>query len=639
MVVLRTLSMIVARHYIGLLILLIWQPCLSLRAEENDAPSSPLNLFARDAVPFLRTHCLTCHGEKEPEGGLSFAGYRKSANVQTDYETWEKVLQVLVERKMPPEDEPRPPEPQLQAMVTAIKSELAKFDCGGRQHPGRVTMRRLNRAEYNNTVRDLLGVDFKPADDFPSDDVGNGFDNIGDVLSMPPLLVEKYLTAAEVIVEAALADETDRIRILVHAAGDDMSEREAARKNLVEFATRAFRRPVRDEELGRLFRLIQAVREQGGTNDEAFRAALYAILASPHFLFRVETDAGEEHVDGIRKLNNFELASRLSYFLWSSMPDEELFQLARKKSLQEPDVLRRQVQRMLKDDKSHALTSNFAGQWLQLRSLVDITPDSDSFPMFDEELRTAMRRETEMFFEAIVREDRSILEFLTADFTFVNERLAQHYGMSGIEGAEFQRVKLPSRRRGVLTQASVLLLTSNPTRTSPVKRGKWILDNILGEPPPPPPEGVEELDADAVTLGTLRERMEQHRSNESCAVCHRKMDALGFGLENFDVVGAWRDRDGRFDIDPSGILPGGREFRDASQLMEILAEDKRDDFCRCLVKKMLTYALGRGLQSYDRCAVDVIVKQLAENEYRFSALIIGIVTSAPFTSSEDKIER
>jgi mono/diheme cytochrome c family protein len=631
--------MIVARHIAGLSICLMVMPWMSLYAQQDDTPSPPVNLFARDAVPFMRTHCIPCHGKNEPEGGLSFADYRTSANVQTDYETWEKVIQVLVERKMPPEDKPRPPEPQLRATVAAIKAELAKFDCGGQRHPGRVTIRRLNREEYNNTVRDLLGVDFRPADDFPSDDVGNGFDNIGDVLSMPPLLVEKYLAAAESVIEAAYANEKTRRRFLVHRAGDNMSGREAARRNLTEFATRAFRRPVTDDELRRLFRLMQSVRELGATNDESYRTALYTILSSPHFLFRVELDHAAVDDDGIRKLNDFELASRLSYFLWSSMPDRELFQLAREKLLQQPDVLRRQVQRMLKDEKAHALTSNFAGQWLQLRSLAEITPDSQAFPSFDEELRTAMRQETEMFFEAIVREDRSILDFLTAEFTFVNQRLARHYGIPGVEGTEFQRVQLPSRRRGVLTQASILLLTSNPTRTSPVKRGKWILDNILGEPPPPPPEGVEELDPDAVTLGTLRERMEQHRSNESCAVCHRKMDALGFGLENFDVIGAWRDRDGRFEIDASGSLPGGRDFRDASELMEILAADKRDDFCRCLAKKMLTYALGRGLQSYDRCAVDAIVKQLADHEYRFSELAIGIVTSDPFTSREVKIER
>ena len=616
--------------------LLPWQ---SLPAGEDHKSASAENLFARDAAPFLRAHCNKCHGEQEPEGGLSLNHYRESAKVQTDYEIWEKVVRMLVERQMPPKDEPRPAESQLRAAVAAIEAELAKFDCGSEKHPGRVTIRRLNRAEYNNTIGELCGIDFKPADDFPSDDVGHGFDNIGDVLSIPPILVEKYLAAAEAIVDQVFDNEETRKRILVHTADQESSARDAIRQNLKTFASRAFRRPVTDSELGRLLRLNRSARDQGAAEEGAFRTALTAILVSPHFLFRVELDENAETSEGIRKLNDFELASRLSYFLWSSMPDEELFRLARAGSLREPDVLRSQVRRMLQHRNARTLTSNFAGQWLQLRSLADMTPNPRAFPAFDEELRTAMLRETEMFFESIVREDRSVLDFLSANFTFVNERLALHYGINGVEGGDFQRVQLSDRRRGVLTHASILMLTSNPTRTSPVKRGKWILDNILGEPPPPPPAGVEDLDEDAESLGSLRERMEQHRSNASCAVCHRKMDALGFGLENFDVIGGWRDRDGRFEIDPAGTLPGGDKFRDAKHLMEILAENKKREFCRCLTKKMLTYALGRGLQSYDHCAIDAIVKQLGQSGYRFGALVEAIATSDPFTLREIKAER
>lgn len=592
----------------------------------------PKYSFAAHAAPFLRAHCVSCHGNDEPESGLSFTKYDKSANIQTDYEIWEKVRRMLVERQMPPEDKPRPPERELRAAVAAIDAELAKYDCFDQEQPGRVTIRRLNRAEYNNTVRDLVGIDFTPADDFPSDDVGNGFDNIGDVLSMSPLLVEKYVAAAEAIVDKALDDEQARATIFVDRASDDLSEREAVRKNLTRFVFRAYRRPATDKELSRLFRFVRATMEQGATDEEAVRTTLVAILASPHFLFRVELDPETEAP--VRQLNDFELASRLSYFLWSSMPDAELFRLARQGELHKPAQLESQVKRMLKDERSQALTKNFAGQWLQLRSLIDVTPDATAYPKFDDRLRTSMRRETELFFESVVREDRSVLDFLTADFSFVDERLAEHYDIDGIEGDNFRRVQLPENRRGVLTQASILLLTSNPTRTSPVKRGKWILDNILGEPPPPPPEGVEELGEDTETLGSLRERMEQHRANESCAVCHRKMDTLGFGLENFDVTGAWRERDGRFEIDAAGALPGGRDFETASQLMGILATDKRDDFCRCLAEKMLTYSLGRGLQSYDRCAVDEILKQLNKDDFRFSSLVTAIVKSAPFTSRE-----
>jgi hypothetical protein len=316
------------------------------------------------------------------------------------------------------------------------------------------------------------------------------------------------------------------------------------------------------------------------------------------------------------------------------MPDEALFEVAREGRLRDREVLVAQVKRMLADPKSKALVDNFAGQWLQLRDVELLNPNPAQFPNFDDELRVAMRRETELFFESLIREDRSVLDFLNADFTFVNERLARHYAMDGIQGNEFRRVSLGPQRRGVLTHASILLLTSNPTRTSPVKRGKWILDNILGEAPPPPPDDVPALDENAETFGSLREQMQQHRNNESCAVCHRKMDALGFGLENFDPIGAWREKDGRFPIDPSGTLPGGKEFSSAAELMTILVEEKKKEFCRCLTEKMLTYALGRGLDSYDRCTVKDVVHALGETDYRFTTIITEIVTSPPFMLRE-----
>jgi hypothetical protein len=293
---------------------------------------------------------------------------------------------------------------------------------------------------------------------------------------------------------------------------------------------------------------------------------------------------------------------------------------------------------MLADPKARALIDNFAGQWLQLRDVSRLMPDTGTFPEFDGELRAAMRRETEVFFETIIREDRSVLEFLNADYTYVNERLARHYGIPDVKGDAFRRVALTNGRRGVLTHASILTLTSNPTRTSPVKRGKWILENILAEPPPPPPANVPELEEGGETLGSLREQMEQHRANPTCASCHRTMDTLGFGLENFDAVGGWRDQDGRADVDATGELPGGQTFNGAAELMQILAIEKKDAFCKCLADKLLTYALGRGLGSYDRCAVKEAVSALAENDYRFSALVTSIVTSDPFTMREAKRE-
>ncbi|MCA9112054.1 MAG: DUF1592 domain-containing protein, partial [Planctomycetaceae bacterium] len=465
----------------------------------------------------------------------------------------------------------------------------------------------------------------------------NGFDNIGDVLSISPLLMEKYVDAADAIAERVLAHDEARKRIVIQQAPDDDLDKKvaAAQFNIRTFASRAFRRPVGDEELQRLFSLVTFAFEQGSQDDEILRTVITAVLSSPQFLFRVEDDPSSDD-GGIRALGDYELASRLSYFLWSSMPDEELFRLAEDGTLHQPEILQSQIERMLDDPRSQSIIDNFAGQWLQLRDLAHLRPDPTLFPQVDEQLRADMRRETELLFESVMRENRSVLDLLRADFSFINERLASHYGIEGVTGAEFQRVDLPENRRGVLTQASVLLLTSNPTRTSPVKRGKWILDNILNEPPPPPPGGVPELSEAVEALGSLRERMEEHRSNESCAICHRRMDPLGFGLENFDAVGAWRDQDGQFEIDPSGTLPGDMNFSGPVELINILVNEKRDAFCRCLAEKLLTYALGRGLTSQDRCAVDRILEQMHADDDRFETLVEAIVMSDPFLMQESQ---
>jgi hypothetical protein len=644
-----------------------------------------------------------------------------------DEKVWERVLRVIEMHEMPPSNKPQPSPEQRQMIAKWIDSAVFGIDCD-RPNPGRVTIRRLNRAEYNNTIRDLLGVNFRPADDFPVDDSGHGFDNIGDVLSMPPILIEKYLAAADRIVAAAISqpatnrypvdalevgynakrrgdgwvalnsiEEDDvaigldvpavagyrlrvrayatnsvkltfmmdkqpistveitsnsvyeaeftapagrhRFRAVVRRNKDGLSEAEAlkwksgpnqkgavvvewlevqgpfrpptlalpppnrAKQFLETFTRRAYRRPVTRKELDRLVDL--------GKGD--ITVALRAILVSPHFLYRGEPT-----------LDEYALASRLSYFLWSSMPDEELFAHARKRTLRKN--LEQQVRRMLADAKASALTENFAGQWLQFRNLANITPDQRMFMSFDETLRESMRKETEMFFARIVREDRSILEFLTADETFVDRRLARHYGIDGVRGDQFELVSLRGTpRRGVLTHGSVLALTSNPTRTSPVKRGKWVLDNLLNAPPKPPPPNVPELKEGKELTGTLRQRMEQHRADLLCASCHERMDAIGFALENFDAIGRWRDKDGDLPIDATSD-----EFNGPQELLASLAAEKKDQFVRCLVDKMLTYALGRGLERYDKCAMDRICRNLARQDYKFSALILEIVKSAPF---------
>jgi hypothetical protein len=359
-----------------------------------------------------------------------------------------------------------------------------------------------------------------------------------------------------------------------------------------------------------------------------------AVLVSPHFLFRIEEDP--KNPDEVRLLNDFELATRLSYFLWSSMPDEELFQLAEKGQLRQPGVLEAQVRRMLKDPKAKALSENFAGQWLQLRNLQTLQPDKGLFPAWDELLRQSMIREAELYFEYVVQNDRSILEFLDSNYTFVNGRLARHYGIPNVQGLEFVRVTLPDNRRGgVITMGSTLTVTSNPTRTSPVKRGKWILENILGTPPPPPAPDAPELPPVGQLKGTLRQQMEQHRQNPSCAVCHAKLDPLGFGLENFDAIGAWRATDNKQPIDASGVLPGGEQFNGPAELRQVLL-GKADQFRRCFAEKLLTYALGRGLEYYDKCAVDEIVAATKAQQDRFSALVLAIVKSDPFQKRKGK---
>jgi hypothetical protein len=414
-----------------------------------------------------------------------------------------------------------------------------------------------------------------------------------------------------------------------HTPEDKMS---LAREIVVDVMSRAFRRPATPGEVNRVLGLVALADAEGENFNAAIGLALQAILVSPHFLFRVEPDPQPNDPSVVRALNDYELATRLSYFLWSSMPDDELFAQARLGLLYQGDNLERQARRMLADPKSQALVENFAGQWLQLRNLVNVAPDKQRYPEFDEALRRSMRRETELFFAAIVREDRSVLDFIDGDFTFLNERLARHYGIAGVQGEEFRRIEVdPQQRGGVLTQASVLTVTSNPTRTSPVKRGKWVLENLLGTPPPPPPPDVPELKDEGETelTGSLRERMEQHRAKADCAVCHNRMDPLGFGLENYDAVGAWRTTDGPFEIDSSGELPGGQSFAGPRELKAILRA-RQDEFVRCLAEKMLTYALGRGVEYRDRATIDDLAAAMQNNDYKFSSLIVAIVHSDAF---------
>jgi mono/diheme cytochrome c family protein len=621
-------------------------PTVATKPREGPADPDALHTVVR---PFLAKYCTSCHGPTRPKGGLDLSSFPDETARKPRRRTLERVREYVDSGIMPPEDSPQPTRDEGARLSRWIKSKLERDELGAPSNPGRVTIRRLNRAEYNNTIRDLIGVDFRPADDFPSDDVGYGFDNIGDVLSLPPVLMERYLAAAASISERAIVPTPNRLsaeplpeshrRIIFREPKSPAEYQDAARAILERFATRAYRRPVRPDETSRLSNLVELALRNGESFERGIQLAVQAVLISPHFLFRVELDSrprgpGEAArlAQGIEPIGDYELASRLSYFLWSTMPDEELFGLAAQGKLHEAEVLSRQVKRMLREPRSRALVENFAGQWLQIRNLKTVNPDRDRFPDFDEPLREAMLRETELFTAEIIYDDRSVLDFLDADFTYVNERLARHYGMPGISGEAFRRVRLhDSMRGGLLTHASILTVTSNPNRTSPVKRGRWILEQILGTPPPPPPPGVAPLTEDraADSSLSLRQRMEQHRARPNCAVCHNRLDPLGFGLENYDGVGAWREKEGGQAVDASGTLPSGESFRGPGELKAILKARPRE-FARCLTEKMLTYALGRGLEDYDRAAVERIVKDLESHRYRFSTLVLDVVMSDPF---------
>lgn len=437
-----------------------------------------------------------------------------------------------------------------------------------------------------------------------------------------------------------------QLRLL--ACSPNKPQAEQTREVLTRFMGRAYRRTATPEEIEHVASLVEAVVAEGGKWEEGMQFAFQAALCSPKFLFRAELDDRPRGA-APEPISEYQLASRLSYFLWSTMPDEELFALAAKNQL--TANLDAQVRRMLADPKADALVNDFAVQWLQIGRIEWIAPDGGLFPTFDDELRAAMLIETKMFFDSVMREDRSIIDLIDADYTFLNEPLAKHYGIADtegnhvgepaevqggkpIQGEAFVRVAMHdgSRRGGLLTQASVLTVTSNPTRTSPVQRGQWVLEQILGEPPPPPPADVPELPEGEIAAAdaSLRERLEIHRRDPKCANCHAKMDAIGFSLENFNAVGGFRTKDGPFEIDSSGEFPSGLRFDDAQDLKSLIKTEMKEQFVRCLTEKMLIYALGRGLQYYDRPAVDKIVAALAANDYKFSVLVTEIVNSKPF---------
>lgn len=801
--------------------------------------------WQKTGLPLIREYCIDCHNADFQEAELDLEPFPTAASLVEDRGHWEKVLQRVEFGAMPPDDAAQPTEAERETLIAAIEGALYGSDCDLDPKPGRVTIRRLNRAEYNNTIRDIFGQDLRPARAFPSDEVGAGFDNNSDVLSLPPMLFERYMTAAEQIAAAVILDPDEIERVDVERSGDslhivgegrvgsfykhfllkdsfawaefsvpvdgqyrirvaaaapqpdrspvtlrvynqegkplktleykhaegagthshsfettltagnhrlllaevevpkteetadtgttedaekanaekanaeqkdaekegsepsdqaeaifagaakldekviaeararqgkplevsrninhdevhfsvksislsgpigtppqlipeghkrvikahpskDTSVAEAARPGMEWLLRRAFRGPVEASTVDAYLQLVEQAHSREKSFERAMRVGVASVLVSPRFLFRVEVPPKDAAPGDIVPLTDHQLASRLSYFLWSSTPDETLLKLADEGRLSDEAVLRQEVERMLADPKADALADNFASQWLGIRNLQTAEPDPERFKEFNDELREAMRQETRLLFLEIMRSDRSILDLLDADETFLNESLAKHYGIEGVEGDHFRRVSLAGTpRRGILTHASVLTLTSNPTRTSPVKRGKWILENVLGTPPPDPPPGVPELeetasvDADA----SLREQLEIHRSDPTCASCHRMMDPLGLGFENFGVTGGYREMDGRHPVDASGELPGGATFNGAIELIEILREHNGEQFARTATERLLTFALGRELRFDDRCVVDEIVEKSGEQNYRFASIATEIVLSPAF---------
>jgi hypothetical protein len=808
---------------------------------QTPSAASP-EAFQQTVVPVLSKRCVGCHNDEARLGNLSLQSYTDSSTALAHPEVWHKVLNRIEAGEMPPRNAAPLESAELAAVLAWIKSVpgvSAATPPPTTGSAGRVTARRLNRVEYNNTIRDLLGVAARPADQFPVDDSGYGFDNNGDVLSVSPLLMEKYMQAAKDISRLAVYGEsvpekpTRLVRLLnrrspdandVLASGNagvylpyslrgamygtwtfpvdaeyefrlrianfrgdndaDLPDEEKARRAeerrkaaeqrrqealkagraagaapaqrvpreptpeelrardeaarraapprklvlavdgapiistviegtssfgysqgeftarvavkagerrlrasypelanlanpleninpdmrrglfvdyldivgpfapskarpasyqqificaettprcartiLTTLLERAYRRPVTEAEIAAKLALVTLAQREGDTFQEGIRLALQAILASPNFLFRIEADPKAQ----ASPVSDIELASRLSYFLWASMPDAELMKVAKSGTLGRPAMLDTQVRRMLADPKASNLVDNWAAQWLQLRNLGRTKPDPTRFPKVDDELLDAMRTETSLFIEAIIKENRSILDIIDAPFTFLNGPLARHYGISGVDGEEFRRVTLDGEQRGgVVTQGAILTVSSYPTRTSIPVRGKWVLENLLGAAPPPPPDNVPALNESNVgTEVSLRQRLEQHRRDPSCSPCHNVMDPIGFGLENFDAVGAWRTMDGKFPIEPSGTMPDGQTFSGPKALKAIL-KGRSDQFVRNVTEKLLTFSLGRGLERFDRPTVDAISRRVAASDYKFSTLVLEVVNSAPF---------
>ena len=765
----------------------------SLLAQQRAATSDPSIIEPRS---LLTQYCFGCHNDRLETGGLSLEAVDLS-DIGTHAEVLEDVVRKLRGRVMPPVGRPRPSETVYDGLVSWFETKLDQASAAS-PNPGRTEiLHRLNRSEYQNAIRDLLGLELDITNFLPADDSSYGFDNIAGVLRMSQALMERYLTAGRIISRMAVGSAPPATDSAVYRIATDMPQQERqeglpfgtrggllvnhffpqkanydikvevsgtrtllepeqlevsvdgtqvqlftlqppstagqgpanyGRRNgrqeirvavdagprqvgvtfykkpiplvdqvrdvfdnpgvmgnpgiggsmpsissvtitgpfnssgagntpsrdrvftcwpatpaeedpcattiITRLARRAYRGFITDRNVQRLLQFYDEARRENASFEDGIERALNRLLISPEFLYRIEADP-DVNTGDVYQISELSLASRLSFFLWSSIPDEELLNLAEEGRLSNPAELERQVHRMLLDPRSRTITENFAGQWLQLRNLAAVVRPGDPYSLaFDEGLRQGMLRETELFMDSIVRENRSIVEILTANYTFLNNRVARHYGIPNIQGSHFRRVSLApdSQRRGILGHGSVLTVTSHAIRTSPVNRGKWILDNVLGTPPPDPPPNIPALDdrKTSAKVASLRDRMSAHRANPVCASCHNVIDPAGFALENFDAIGRWRIVDDSFNtIDASGSLPDGTNFENSSELIDALVR-RPEQFVGTVTEKLLTYALGRGVEHYDMPALRKIVVEAEPNDYRFHAVVLGIVNSYPF---------
>ena len=597
-------------------------------AQQADARKS----FKEVVTPFVDNYCTRCHGQNRQKGGINFGPALKNPGETASSKRWKQAVAIVKSHDMPPDEaDKQPTEEERHKFLDGI----GKIKFLSPKDPGPFVIRRLTRVEYGNTLHDLLGVDASIADELPDEVFGAGYLN-----TLSALQSEQFLAIANEALDRVLAPKGQPLtrmqkQLFGKTPGPGVDERTAARKVARSLARNAYRRPPTDPELDVLVRVFDLARKNKLAYPEALRLMLKAVLVSPQFLFitpAMETESG----GSIVPLDDYQLASRLSYFLWATMPDAELSALADRGTLHEPAVLRAQVKRMLEDSRSRALFDGFGAQWLGLGSLESKTFDTDKFPQMNSAMRSAMYEEARLFFESIVRENRNIASFVDCDYTFLNGTAAALYGLDKkVTGSRWRKVKLTDANRGgILGMPGILAVTSFPDRSSPVKRGVWVLEQVLGEHVPPPPPDVpalEKQDKQTIANLTLRQRTELHQKDPACANCHKVLDPIGFGLENFDAIGRWRDKDDSGGaIDAAGELPGGKRFSSPKELKAIIAS-RTDDLARNLTEKFLAYALCRQLEGYDEIVVDRLIETIAKDGYRMQTLITEIVSSYPFT--------